>query len=64
MLRLDPAYPPVWRTPTTLQFGVDAVALLEDPEPWEERVVDELSRGLPEGAVHPLATEAGATAAD
>ena len=64
MLRLDPAYPPVWRTPTTLQFGVDAVALLEDPEPWEERVVHELSRGLLEGAVHPLAAEAGATAAD
>lgn len=46
MLRLDPAHPPLWRSATCLQFGVAGVARLDDPEPWEERLVDLLERGL------------------
>lgn len=48
MLRLDPAHPPLWRSATCLQFGVDDVARLEDPEPWEERVLGALEHGITE----------------
>jgi hypothetical protein len=51
MLRLNPAHPPLWRDATTLQFGVDDVARLEDPQPWEELLITELSRGVPKAAI-------------
>lgn len=51
MLRLDPAHPPLWRDATTLQFGVADLARLEDPEPWEERLIADLVRGIPEAAL-------------
>lgn len=60
MLRIDPAHPPLWRTPTTLQFGVEAVATVDDPEPWQERLVRELERGIPEPALEPVAAALGA----
>lgn len=60
MLRLDPAYPPLWRTPRTLQLGLPAVAVLDDPQPWQERLIDELAQGLPENAVDPVAMAFGA----
>ena len=60
MLRLDAAHPPLWRTPTSLQFGVEPVAALDDPAPWEERMIHELGRGLPERAVEPVARAWGA----
>lgn len=60
MLRLDPAHPPVWRTPTTLQFGADAVALVHDPAPWQQRLVHELTRGIPDDALEPVAAAFGA----
>lgn len=60
MLRLDPAHPPVWRTPTTLQFGADAGTLLTDPAPWQLRLVRELEHGVPPAALDPIATALGA----
>jgi hypothetical protein len=60
MLRLDPAHPPVWRTATTLQFGADAVALVHDPAPWQQRLVHELARGIPDDALEPVAAAFGA----
>lgn len=54
MLRIDPAHPPLWRSATCLQFGIDDAARLEDPEPWEERLVDALTRGVIPAAVHAL----------
>jgi hypothetical protein len=62
MLRIDPAHPPLWRTASSLQFGVDAVAIAPDPAPWQLRLVSELEHGVPESAVVPLAVAAGATA--
>lgn len=50
MLRLDPAHPPLWRSATSLQFGLDAVARLDAPAPWQERLIRQLERGLPEPA--------------
>jgi bacteriocin biosynthesis cyclodehydratase domain-containing protein len=60
MLRLDPAFPPLWRSVTTLQFGVDAVAVLEGPSPWQLRLIRELERGVPEASLDPLAIALGA----
>lgn len=51
MLRLDPAHPPLWRSATCLQFGVDDRARLDDPEPWEELLLADLARGLAPAAV-------------
>lgn len=51
MLRLDPAHPPLWRDATTLQFGVADLARLEDPQPWEERLIADLVDGIPEAAL-------------
>jgi hypothetical protein len=51
MLRLDPAHPPLWRSATCLQFGIDDVARLDEPEPWEELLIAELVRGLERSAV-------------
>jgi hypothetical protein len=60
MLRLDPAYPVLWRTPSTVQFGLDPAAIIEDPEPWQLRLIDELGRGIPDSAVDPVAMVFGA----
>lgn len=60
MLRIDPAHPPVWRTPSVLQFGVPAVALIDEPASWELRLVRELERGIAPEALDPLAEAFGA----
>lgn len=62
MLRIDPAHPPLWRTPTSLQFGIDAVAVVPDPSRWQQRLVRELEHGLPDAAAVPFAMAAGASA--
>ena len=64
MLRLDPAHPPLWRTADRLQFGVPPVVRLDGPQPWQERMIAELERGLEESAWEPTATSFGAAAAD
>lgn len=62
MLRLDPAYPPLWRTASALQLGADADAglIVDDPAPWQERLLHELGRGVPEVALEPIARMLGA----
>src|SRR6185437_15540146 len=57
MLRLDPAYPPVWSTPTRLQIGAEAVAVLDDPQPWEQRLLRDLQHGFPESALGAVAAQ-------
>lgn len=59
MLRLDPAFPPVWASPTRLQLGVEPVAVLDDPSPWQQRLLRELERGIPDTAVRRIAVEEG-----
>lgn len=60
MLRLDPAFPPLWRSATTLQFGAVAVAVIEDPAPWQQRLIRELEHGIPDAALDPIAIALGA----
>lgn len=55
MLRLDPAHPPLWRDATCLQFGVADVARLDDPMPWELRLIDALGRGVADADLRALA---------
>lgn len=64
MLRLDPSHPPLWRTPSDLQFGVDDVARLHDVAPWQERVLAALESGVPEGRLVGLASSFGASRSD
>lgn len=60
MIRLDPAHPPLWRSATTLQFGADPVAVIDDPEPWQQRLIRELEDGIPDAALDPIAMALGA----
>lgn len=60
LLRLDPAHPPLWRSASTLQFGADAVAVIEEPTRWQQRLIAELERGIPDGALDPVAIALGA----
>lgn len=60
MLRLAAGSPPLWRDATTLQFGVDAVAVVADPQPWQLRLIGELERGIPDSALEPVAEAFGA----
>lgn len=60
MLSLDPSRPPVWRSETSLQFGAAPVGVIDDPEPWQLRVIRELERGIPDGAFVGFAQALGA----
>ena len=58
VLRLDPAIPPVWRDPHTLQFGVDpAIAVLERLTRGQERLVAALTKGVTTTGLRMLAAE-------
>jgi hypothetical protein len=59
MLRLNPAHPPLWRDARTLQFGTSGVARLEEPEPWELRLLADLAGGLSDLALAALLAERG-----
>lgn len=62
MLRLDPAFPPLWRSPWEMQFGLEPAVTLAAPAPWQERLIDELRQGLPDSAVPLVAASLGAPA--
>ncbi len=64
MLRIDPAHPPVWRSATVLQFGGESVAVIDDPRPWQLRLVRELENGIPDDAYVPFAQALGAPSGD
>ena len=51
MLRLDPTRTPLWRDATTMQLGEHAETRLTDVSPWQERLLFELTRGLPETGI-------------
>jgi hypothetical protein len=62
MLRLDPAYPPLWRDEATVQFGADPVAVITGVAVWQERLLSELESGIPDAALEPIAAALGAPA--
>ena len=59
ILRLDPRRPLVWRTPNSLQIGVDpALAVLLDVSVGESRVIDALVTGVTRSGLDMLAYRA------
>jgi hypothetical protein len=60
VLRIDPAAPPLWRTPDSLQFGHDpALAVLDDVPAGVERVLHALVAGAGRRRLETVAKEAG-----
>lgn len=62
VLRLNPTHPPLWRSDRVLQFGTTARAVVDDPEPWQLRLLHDLQVGIPHSAVELLGEVAGGTA--
>lgn len=59
-LRLDPRIPLVWRTPDTLQIGVDEpVATINGVTTSDERIIAALQAGLPRGTLDVVAALVG-----
>lgn len=61
VLRLDPRVPVVWRTPDSIQLGVDRpLAVIGGLTPGLERVLSALRSGVPEDGAFMLGRAAGA----
>lgn len=59
-LRLDPRLPLVWRTPTSLQLGVEPVRVtLHDVTPGEERMLAALAVGATESGLAMIGAKSG-----
>lgn len=61
MLRLLPSAVPLWRTPESLQLGADGAVVIDDVQPWAERLIDALRAGVPDTVAEVIAADAGAT---
>lgn len=60
MYKLNPDLPLVWRTPTSLQIGVNSVAcLLSEVSPGGERLLSLLHKGIGEPSLPLIARECG-----
>lgn len=62
-MRIDPGVPLVWRTPTTVQFGVDRpLVRLDDVDAVDEHLLHALSVGAPRAALDAVASFCGGDA--
>ena len=62
VLRLDARYPLVWRSPTSLQFGVAAPeVVLHEVSEADERMIAALAKGISAPGLRMVAASAGAT---
>lgn len=62
VLKLDPRFPLVWRSPWDLQFGVDPVrVVLHDVNSAEERLIAALTAGISRSGLTMIAESAGAS---
>jgi hypothetical protein len=59
-LRINPRYPLVWRSPDTLQLGVDSPVLFDDPPPLQLRLLADLGRGTTMARLSLITRSAGA----
>jgi hypothetical protein len=63
VLKLDPRLPLVWRTPTSMQFGVDSPAVvLDNISNAAERMIAALVSGVSQSGLEMIARDAGAAA--
>jgi hypothetical protein len=60
VLRLDPSLPLVWRSPTSVQVGVEQPRVLQTVTPHDEFALDLLSRGIARPMLESLLAERGA----
>lgn len=51
LLRLRPAAQIVWRSPSCVQLGVEEPIVVDAVTAWQVRLLEELRRGVPEGAL-------------
>lgn len=64
-LRIDPSVPHVWRSPSSVQFGVDRpTAVLESVSNADERMLEALLRGVPRSALTVIAGACGVAESD
>ncbi|NYD52996.1 hypothetical protein BKA02_000051 [Microbacterium pseudoresistens] len=61
ILRLDPDRLPLWRDADTVQFGVEAEVTVRLDGDWGDRLIHELSLGIPENAFDVVAHRCGAS---
>ena len=62
VLRIDPRYPLVWRSPTSLQFGVAApVVVLHEVSEADEHMIAALAKGISAPGLQMVAASCGAT---
>lgn len=65
VLKLDPRYPLVWRSPTSLQFGVDSpIVVLDDVSANRERMISALVVGVSRSGLDMLATRSDSGTGD
>lgn len=62
LFQLDPTLPAVWRTPTSLQFGVSRpTVVLDDVGTAEEKIIAALATGISRSALGMIGRVSGAT---
>jgi hypothetical protein len=60
VFKLNPHHPVVWRTPNSLQIGIDIpLAALSNVNRFEERALTALSKGISRGGLEIIAQECG-----
>ena len=64
VLQLLPETPMAWRTPTSVQFGVDAPVVIDEVGPGAERLLSALRSGISASGYAMLARDAGVAAPD
>jgi bacteriocin biosynthesis cyclodehydratase domain-containing protein len=65
VIRLNPRYPVVWRTPDSIQIGIDRpITVVTHVSTALERVVNLLRVGLPRSSIVMMSREVGATDAE
>lgn len=65
ILRLDPSWPFVWRTPSSAQFGIDhPIVVLPRVTLADERMLGALRIGVPRSGVSVIGLDSGATEGD
>lgn len=60
MLRLSASAPPLWRTASSLQLGLDPAVRVDDVSRWQESLLAALHDGIPDAMLRPLAAGVGA----
>jgi hypothetical protein len=65
MIKLNPTFPLIWRSPTSIQIGIDRpLAIAESITLGQERFLSALRTGIPEHSLHAIAKECSLNAAE